>query len=126
MNLMKLRLLADVHISPLTVSELKTIGYEVYRITDFLSASASDTEIVELALQKEAVIITQYLDFSALVAQGGMSNPSIVSLRVSNASPDHISKILKTVLPEIETELEEGVIVSIEDTEYRLRKLPIG
>lgn len=123
---MKLKLLADVHISPITVSELKTIGYEIYRITDFLSASAPDTKIIELAFQKEAVIITQDLDFSALVAQGGMNKPSIVSLRVSNASPDHISEILKTILPEIETELEEGVIVSVEDTEYRVRKLPIG
>lgn len=123
---MKFKLLADVHISPITVAELKTIGYEIYRVTDFISASAPDMEIIGLALQEEAVIVTQDLDFSALVAQSGMNKPSIVSLRVGNSSPHHISEILKTVLPEIEAELKEGVIVSIADTEYRVRKLPIG
>ena len=39
----------------------------------------------------------------------------------------HISPliILKTVLPQIEPDLQEGAIVSIEETEYRVRKLPI-
>jgi predicted nuclease of predicted toxin-antitoxin system len=76
MNLMRPKLLADIHISPLT--------------------------------------------------QSGLNNPSIVSLRVSDAKPHRISIILKTVLPQIEPDLQEGAIVSIEETEYRVRKLPIS
>lgn len=47
-------------------------------------------------------------------------------MRVDNAKPDIISRILITVLPLIEDDLREGVIVSIDETEYRVRKLPIG
>ena len=40
----------------------------------------------------------------------------------------HISPltILKIVLPQIELDLQDGAIVSIEETEYRVRKLPIS
>ena len=126
MNLMRPKLLADIHISPLTVTDLRANGYEIHRISDFISASASDAKIIELAILEKAAIITQDLDFSALVAQSGLNKPSIVSLRVSDAKPHRISIILKTVLPQIEPDLQEGAIVSIEETEYRVRKLPIS
>ena len=124
MNLMKLKLLADLHISPLTVAEIRAIGYEIHRVSDLIPPNSSDSEIIELALHEKAVIVTQDLDFSALVAQSGLSKPSIVSLRVGNAKPDRISTILKAVLPQIEQDLQKGAIVSVEETEYRVRKLP--
>ena len=62
MNLMRLKLLADIHISPITVTELRAIGYEIHRVSDFISASASDAQIIELALLESAAIITQDLD----------------------------------------------------------------
>ena len=126
MNLMRPKLLADIHISPLTVAEIRAIGYEIHRVSDFISASATDAKIIELAILERAAIITQDLDFSALVAQSGLNKPSIVSLRVSDAKPRRIATILKTVLPQIESDLREGAIVSIEETEYRIRKLPIS
>jgi len=126
MNLMRPRFLADIHISPLTVAEIRAIGYKIHRVSDLISASASDSKIIELAILERAAIITQDLDFSALVAQSGLNKPSIVSLRVRDAKPHSISTILKTVLPQIESDLQEGAIVSIEETEYRVRKLPIS
>ena len=126
MILMRPKLLADIHISPLTVAEIRTMGYEIHRVSDIISASATDAKIIELAILERAAIITQDLDFSALVAQSGLNKPSIVSLRVSDAKPIRIATILKTVLPQIEPDLLEGAIVSIEETEYRIRKLPIS
>ena len=126
MNLMRPKLLADIHISPQTVVEIRAIGYEINRVSDFISASASDAKIIELAILEKAAIITQDLDFSALVAQSGLNKPSIVSLRVRDAKPHRIATILKIVLPQIESDLQEGAIVSIEETEYRARKLPIS
>ena len=126
MNLMRPKLLADIHISPLTVAEIRAFGYEIHRVSDFISASATDANIIELAILEKAAIITQDLDFSALVAQSGLNRPSIVSLRVSDAKPRRIATILKTVLPQIESDLRKGAIVSIEETEYRIRKLPIS
>ena len=110
----------------MTVEVLRDKGYDIGRVTDKLPATASDKEIVQLALNEKAVIITQDLDFSAILAQSGLNQPSVISLRVDNAKPDIISRILITVLPLIEDDLREGVNVSIDETEYRVRKLPIG
>ena len=122
---MALSYLADVHISPLTVSELSKEGYKVSRITDFLPATFSDTKIVDFARTEKAVIITQDMDFSSLIAKSGRRSPSLISLRVSRANPVFISQLLKSVLPQIQTELSEGAIISVDDFHFRIRKLPV-
>jgi len=53
---MELKFIADIHISPLTVNELKKNGYGIIRVIDKLPATASDDEIIELAYQEQAVI----------------------------------------------------------------------
>ena len=122
---MALSFIADVHISPFTVNQLKKNGYEISRITEFLPATASDEQIIELARTKKAVIITQDLDFSALIAQSGETTPSVISLRVGNAEPQFISQLLQTIIPQIEKELFEGAIVSVDEIQFRIRKLPV-
>ncbi|MFQ5772522.1 MAG: DUF5615 family PIN-like protein [bacterium] len=76
---MTLNFIADVHISPLTIFQLKKFGFRINRITEFLPATASDDQIIELAQREKAVIISQDLDFSALIAQSGLQKPSIIS-----------------------------------------------
>ena len=44
MNLMRPKLLADIHISPLTVAEIWAIGYEIHRVSDFMIVSIEETE----------------------------------------------------------------------------------
>jgi predicted nuclease of predicted toxin-antitoxin system len=122
---MKLKFIADIQISPLTVEALQKKGYDIIRVTDKLSATASDNEIIQLAYQEQAVIITQDLDFSAIIAKSGLNGPSVISLRVANAKADIITRILITVLPLIKTELHEGTIVSLDEKEYRIKKLPV-
>lgn len=123
--MMKLKFMADIHISPLTVEELKRKGYDIIRVTDNLPATSSDTDIIKLAYREHYVIVTQDLDFSAIIAQSGLKGPSVISLRVANAKPKIISQILIKVLPLIEKDLAGGAIVSIEDKEYRIKKLPV-
>lgn len=117
--------IADMHISPLTVEELRKAGYAIIRVTEKLPATSTDKEIVYLAYQEKATIITQDLDFSAIVAQSGLQGPSILSLRVADAKPQLIASLLKSVLPLIKTDIEEGALISISEEEYRIRKLPV-
>lgn len=122
---MKLKFIADVHISPLTVKELQKAGYAVTRVTDSLPSTSSDDEIIQLANKEQAVIITQDLDFSAIIAQSGLNSPSVISLRVTNAGPEMITRILLNVLPSIKAFIAEGAIVSIDEYGYRVRKIPV-
>jgi predicted nuclease of predicted toxin-antitoxin system len=120
-----MRLIADVHISPLTVAALKAQGYDIVRSTDLLPATAADAEILELARVQGRVVLTQDLDFSMLVALSNYGLPSLITLRLSSVKPDLVTQKLLDVLPTVETELTEGAAVTINDDSLRIRKLPI-
>ncbi len=60
-----------------------------------------------------------------MIAKSGFNRPSVISLRLEDAKPDKVAKLLIAVLPLIEKELAEGAIVSINEKEYRIRKLPL-
>ena len=122
---MSLKLLADVHISPKTVRALRKGGYTVSRVTDHLPPTATDRQIIDLAEGLQASIVTQDLDFSRLIAKSGKTFPSILSLRLGNVSHERVTDLLMRVLPTIERELEQGVIISVDDTGIRIRALPI-
>lgn len=122
---LSLNLLADLHISPKTVVDLRLSGYAIERVTDYLPASATDCQIIALAERLQASILTQDLDFSALIARSGMSAPSVVSLRVRDASPRYVTALLLRLLPAIEKDLEQGAIISVDETGIRIRVLPV-
>jgi predicted nuclease of predicted toxin-antitoxin system len=94
-----LRLIADVHISPATVTALQRHGYDVFRSTDVMPANAPDAAILEFARFENRIVLTQDLDFSALVALGQYTQPSLITLSLSSAQPDKVTQRLLEVLP---------------------------
>lgn len=122
---MSLRLLADLHISPKTVDALLKNGYEISRVIDHLPPTSTDMQIIDFAERLNAAILTQDLDFSALVAKSGKVSPSVISLRVSNVSSHRITSLLLTLLPTVQKELDQGAIISVDDAGVRIRLLPV-
>lgn len=120
-----MKFIADMNISPQTIEILKERGYIIKRVTEILESNAGDEEIIDLALSEESTIITQDLDFSYLLAKRSMSKPSIVTLRINIVKPVRVAKILEIVLPQVESELNKGSIVIVEEERIRIRKLPI-
>lgn len=121
----ELRLLADMNISPETVESLRQNGWDVVRVPDLLSPRASDREILEAARQAGRAVVTQDLDFSALLALGDYSRPSLITLRLSLSDPETVTQRLLDVLPRIEQDLLQGRAVTVSDVSVRVRKLPI-
>jgi len=120
-----IRLLADVHISPKTVSDLQKQGYEIIRSSEVLPVNAPDINILEFARTDNWVVLTQDLDFSMLVALSRYSQPSLITLRLSSAKTDIVTQKLLDVLPQIEEALQEGSAITIQDDSIRIRKLPV-
>ena len=120
-----MKFIADIHISPQTVESLAERGYIINRVNEFISFNAKDEEILDLALREESTIITQDLDFSSMLAKRGMSRPSVIILRINVVRPDRVTNILEMILPQVESELNKGSIVIVEDDRIRIRKLPI-
>ncbi len=119
------RFLADMNISPKTVEALQKQGYDIIRVSQVLPANASDRKILEFARQEDRSVITHDLDFSALLALGGHSRPSLITLRLSASDPEMVTERLLYILPQIEQILREGCAATIEDFTIRIRRLPI-
>lgn len=94
----KIRLLANMNISPKTVGALRREGWDIVRVSQVLSVTASDQEILELARREERVVVTQDLDFSALLALAGFSRPSLITLRLLLSDPETVTKRLVDTL----------------------------
>jgi len=119
------RFLADMNISPRTVRILTDAGYDVVRVGDVMSPSASDAAVLAYARRSARVVITQDMDFSALLALSGHASPSVISLRLSSADPAGVAARLVSVMSRYETELTQGCAISVGDDVSRLRRLPV-
>ena len=120
-----LRFLADMNLSPITVDALQREGWDIARVSTLLPANASDAEILVLARRQNRVVITQDLDFSALLALGGHAQPSLITLRLSNTDPSLVTERLRQIVPQSEQALQEGSAVTVDDSSLRIRRLPI-
>lgn len=121
----KIEFLADMDISPLTVEELRKEGWIIKRVPEVMDVRSTDSEILEYAQTHNQVVITQNLDFSALLAIGGYKRPSVLTLRLEDAHPSLITNRLINIIPEVEEELINGAVVSVDETSIRYRRLPI-
>lgn len=122
-----MKILADVNISPKTIAFLNGLGHKVLPVTDFLSPTATDQEIVRLATKLGFIILSHDLDFSDLIAQSDTKACSVILLRLNKPSSKSVNSRLQKVMPFIETELsfEKNVIVSVTETMIRVRQFEL-
>jgi predicted nuclease of predicted toxin-antitoxin system len=121
----KLEFLANMNISPLTVEGLRKIGWNIVRVSEILDKKTKDIEILTYAQDHNQVIVTQDLDFSTLLAVRGFKKPSVINLRFGDARPDFVRDRIIEIVSEMEKELEEGIVISVDETSARYRNLPI-
>jgi len=121
----KLEFLANMNISPLTVEGLRKIGWNIIRVSEILDKKTKDIEILTYAQDHNQVIVTQDLDFSTLLAVRGFKKPSVINLRFGDARPDFVKDRIIEIVSEMEKELEEGIVISVDETSARYRNLPI-
>jgi predicted nuclease of predicted toxin-antitoxin system len=87
----------------------------------------ADRVIIERALLADSsVVVTFDLDFGDILALGVLDKPSVIICRLTDERADSVNRHLATVLGERLAELESGALILVEDTRYRVRKLPIG
>jgi len=121
-----MRLLADLHISPRTVEFLRSLGHDVIRVNSILPITSSDISIVAYATNEQRIILTQDLDFSAIIALLGSKLPSLITLRLSSSRIEYVNAVLEKNLPMLEQDVLAGMIVTVEDDRIRRRSLPIS
>ena len=120
-----MRIIADVHIRPGTVQHLNGLGHEIIRSIEVLPEEAPDQEIIRYARATDRVILTEDLDFTDIIALSGVTQPSLISLRLSDASMDNVNRVLEAAIPGLEELVVTGIIATVEDERVRVRQLPV-
>ena len=120
-----MRILADMPISPRTVEFLRGLGYEVVHALDLGLARAADEEIVDQAKAEEMTILTEDLDFGAILAVTREIKPGVIILRVGNWRREEIEDRLRTVLGELPEESFQNSIATVDRHRVRFRRLAI-
>ena len=121
-----MRFLANAGISPLTVQFLSELGHDAVHIRTLGLERASDSELVDRARQDSSVLITFDLDFGDILALGVLDKPSVIIFRLADQRAQSVNQRLATVVAAQRAQLESGALILVEDSRYRIRKLPIG
>ena len=123
-----MRFLGDISIGRATLDHLRRRGHDCMGVTARLPPTASDREIVDLAVAESRVLLCFDLDFGAIVSLSKLCRPSIITFRTSLRGATSLNARLDVILPELEEDLQAGALVTVEDHRARVRRLsaPVG
>lgn len=120
-----MKLLVDMNLSPRWIPVLTGAGIEAVHWSALGANNAPDSEIMAYARVSGCVVLTHDLDFGAILAATHGEKPSVVQIRADDVSPDVIGTQVIAALRQMASELEDGVLLTIEPTRTRLRVLPL-
>jgi len=119
-----MKLIVDMNLSPRWVEFLVSAGIEAQHWSSLGPGNASDFEIVACAVENDYVVLTQDLDFSAILAASRGKKPSVVQIRSMDVSPDVIGQQVVAALQQMASELESGALLTVDPIRTRIRILP--
>jgi predicted nuclease of predicted toxin-antitoxin system len=120
------KFLADVGVAPRIVDWLRASGHDARHLAEENLHRLPDGEIFEKARRERRVLLTFDLDFAEIVALSGGADVSVVLFRLEDTRVDFVLSRLAAVLRESGGLLASGVILIVEDSRHRIRRLPVG
>lgn len=118
-------LILDENLPARWTDYLASFGVEALHWTQIGNVGDPDEKIFDHASAHGAVIVTQDLDFTRILALRGTHLPSIIQLRVSCPTPEHAGPALVQILQSYRQPLLEGCLISLDSNRHRIRLLPL-
>ncbi len=120
-----MKLLLDQGLPRSTVQHLARMGIAAEHVGDLNMARAADVDILDVARERQAVVVTLDADFYALLATSNATGPSVVRVRLEGLKGQQLAALLAQVLAVASAELEAGAVLSVTARRIRVRLLPI-
>ena len=121
-----MKILVDMNLSPRWILYLADADIEAAHWTALGAHNAPDMEIMDFARANEYVVLTHDLDFGAILAATHRKKPSVVQIRAEDVSPEVIGAKVVAALMQMEAELGEGALLTVDTSRTRLRVLPLA
>jgi len=121
-----MKVLVDMNVSRHVIDHLRRRGVDAVSVSALLDPRAPDEEIVALARDMGAVVLSHDQDFSAILARTRARQPSLINLRLSEVDAASIANVVHRILQDADDELRVGAIVTVGDNRIRIHGLPVG
>ncbi|MDB4305960.1 DUF5615 family PIN-like protein [bacterium] len=116
-----MRILADENIPGATVRRLRAAAHDVFWIRES-NPGIPDTDIINLAVEEQRIIITFDKDFGELAVTGqGENPPGVILLRTSKRSPEYVAETVERILDGRGDWADHLTVV--DDTHVRMRPI---
>ncbi len=112
-----MKIVADENIHRLILQRLVDDGHDVVHIGD-LAPSITDDDVLRLAVEREALLLTNDLDFGELVFVGAARHSGVLLLRLGGMPYDEQAELVAATVVHNADELQRAFSVL---TEGRLR-----
>jgi predicted nuclease of predicted toxin-antitoxin system len=120
-----MKLLIDMNLSPRWAEFLSSDGFEATHWSVLGPCAATDVEIMAYARSHGHTVLTQDLDFGAILAATGGEKPSVVQIRAESPDVETIGAAVVAALRQTEDQLEVGALLTVDPKRFRLRILPL-
>lgn len=120
-----IRLLLDINVSPAWVPFLASRGLAALHWSNAGDSRAEDSVILQWAWEHNCAVVTQDLDFGALLTRHRSSGPSVILLRCDGTLPGDIGGRLVPSITAAEDEIDAGALLVFDNRRVRVRSLPL-
>ena len=120
-----MKFLIDMNLSPAWSAELASAGWEAVHWSVIGDVTALDAEILSWALEANAIVLTQDLDFGAILAATRAESPSVVLLRTHDLMPESVGGQVSSAIRQHEEFLLSGALLIVDSGKLRVRILPL-
>ena len=113
--------LADENVDFPIIAHLRALGYSVQSIAEDCP-SLDDTLVLQWALDREAVLLTEDKDFGELVFRAGQSTHGVMLIRLSDLPPRKAAALVLEVVEGHGSQLP-GRFAALNSKALRIREL---
>ena len=120
-----MKFVVDMNLSPSWADRLARLGFEAVHWSTIGAGTAPDDEILTWARDHGCVVITNDLDFSAILAASSGQAPSVLQIRTQDLLSDAAVSFVMRAIKAFSTDIEAGALLSIDEGGTRVRMLPL-
>ena len=120
------KIVIDMNLTPEWVVYLQEAGFIALHWSTIGAPNAPDREITTWAFENDAIIFTNDLDFSAILAASQAAAPSVFQIRTQQLLPGQVGALVISAFKQFEPELMAGALLSVDKTKSRVRILPFS
>ena len=121
-----MKLLLDQGTPRSAATILRGAGLDAVHTGETGLAEAEDSEIIRRAAEESRIIVTIDADFHAQLALTQARQPSVIRVRIEGLRAEEFSGLLQNVLNQCTDDLNAGAMISVNDFQIRVRRLPIS